>query len=253
MFISSKLRTALVLVAVALLPTMAQALLSKSFGRAKFELAIDEDELEGFRSAVMSTDGTTIVAASSDGIVNVYEENLFKTKYRRTNRFLYSTEQNIFIYDLQLVVSSDGAVIAIAYSGQVRVFQRNSNQIYIEISSDFKGNGACTNASGHSLAMSNEGQIIAIRVFDYTECDVIRFFKKSTSNQMYEQDGLDITLQEAESDYYFDGPAVISADGATFAILLSYKDFDICTVRVFGKKHIQSNVRREGQMGCQQI
>lgn len=240
------------LVVVALLPyyvtIMAQPSSSKSFGRAKFELVIEEDEeYQQYKTLISSTlavsaDGTTIAIGSEtfgnveSGFVNVYNGYSFNSRRQ------WGIPESNDIIALSLALSSDGAIVATAsasglydaitndytYSGQVRVFQKNSNEIYAEISSDFKSNGACANAYRYALAMSDDGQIISIRAYDDTDCDVVRFYKRNTSNQMYEQVGSDITLHEEDSNYKLGGPLVMSADGTTFAILLFFKPAAIC-------------------------
>ena len=206
-------------------------------------------------SYTMSADGTTIAVGSQrfeppySFYIRVYEKKLLRRKYEQIGLDIILSSEELDI--LSLILSADGSTMAAGLSsrnrdpetlltenrsGQVWIYQRDSsNQIYKEVGPDIKGEGVrccrqypyCGNYSDclidrhdffeTSLAMSADGTTIAVRAPFSIDADIVRVYQKDSSNQMYEQIGSDINVNNT-GVYFFGGSLVMSADGTIITV-----------------------------------
>jgi hypothetical protein len=136
-----------------------------------------------------------------------------------------------------VALSSDGSIVAIGASqhdgnsGHVRIFEWN-NELWSQLGGDIDGE-AVNNYSGHSVALSSDGSIVAIGA-PYDDgnggnAGHVRIFK--WNNQLWSQLGGDI---DGEAAFNYSGVSVaLSSDGSIVAISAPYNGGRTGHVRIF--------------------
>jgi hypothetical protein len=206
-------------------------------------------------SLSLSADGKTVAFGApllsrslynTTGQAHVYQFNQSNQKYSQIGLDIIGEGLSPF-FGWSLAMSQDGSTIAIGAPndpnnrtdpGHVRVFKKDSNQMYKQLGPDIIGE-AGGNEFGYSLAISADGTVIVVGAPSNngtgTVSGHVRIYQKKSSDQLYKQIGSDIDGEVPGERF---GHAVaISATGTTIAVssFNRYINNDTGSVRVFRK------------------